>query len=105
MAPEMDVLSIQRMTMADFEVLSRAYELRQIDAMFMASFQAWQTSQAQSTDKKGHPIHRKFKSLFDYEDSVKRVQGGYSTDKTIMDKTGTALAARANQREVSRRHE
>lgn len=98
MAPEMDILAIQRMTMADFEVMARAYELRQVDEMFMASYQAWQISQAQASDKKGHPIHKKFRSLFDYEDTLRKVKKGDAPEKTIKNRTALELAAKANRK-------
>lgn len=98
MAPEMDILAIQRMTMADFEVMVKAYKLRQVDEMFMASYQAWQISQAQASDKKGHPIHKKFRSLFDYEDILRKVKKGDAPEKTIKNRTARELAAKANRK-------
>lgn len=98
MAPEMDILAIQRMTMADFEVMVKAYKLRQVDEMFMASYQAWQISQAQASDKKGHAIHKKFRSLFDYEDTLRKVKEGDAPEKTIKNRTARELAAKANRK-------
>lgn len=94
----MDILSIRRMTMADFEVMAKAYELRQVDEMFMASYQAWQISQAQASDKKGYPIHKKFRSLFDYEDTLRKVKKGDAPENTIKNRTARELAAKANRK-------
>ena len=93
------------MTMADFEVLTKAHEYRQVDQMFLASFKAWQTSQAQATDRKGKPVHRKFSSLFDYEESLRRVRNGDRPERVIQDKTSAALVARANRKAGETRDE
>ncbi|WP_138158778.1 hypothetical protein [Peptoniphilus catoniae] len=70
----MSIDEIKATTLADFEVMLKAYSLNQIDKRYIASFIAWQSALARSNDKKGKPVYRKFKDLFDYEKELKQVE-------------------------------
>lgn len=101
MYPAMSMLEVRRTTIADFEVMKQAYALSQVDRILMATIQAWQSGQVQATDKKGKPIYRKMKQLFDYEREVERVRAGARPESGMKNRTGLELAAKAN-REVKR---
>lgn len=101
MYPAMSMLEVRRTTIADFEVMKQAYALSQVDRILMATIQAWQSGQVQATDKKGRPIYRKMKQLFDYERELERVRAGARPESGMKNRTGLELAAKAN-REVKR---
>ena len=67
MYPQMSMDEIKATTLADFEVMLKAYNYNLVDKKYIASLTAWQTALAKSTDKKGKPVYRKFKDLFNYE--------------------------------------
>ena len=64
--PSMTILEAKRTTLADFVVIQQAWNMRQVDERFMASYVAWQTRIAQGFDKKN-----RFKDLFDYDKELK----------------------------------
>lgn len=101
MYPAMSILEIQRTTLADFEVLRQAHALAQVDAILLATVQAWQIGQVQATDKKGKPVYRKMQQLFDYDKQIERVRAGARPESGVKNRTGLELAAKAN-REVRR---
>lgn len=93
----MSMREIQSTTLADLEVMRKAYELRMVDAEYMASFTAWQMAVAQGTDKNGKPIHRDFKSLFDYKKIVEIAKGNRKENALEIDRQVLELVASANK--------
>lgn len=73
--PNMTVLEAQRVTLAEFEVMSEAHMLRKIDEQFVIYSQAWAIVQAQATDKHGKPVYKNFNKFFDYEKMLKQAKG------------------------------
>ena len=71
----MTVLEAQRVTLAEFEVMSEAHMLRRIDEQFDIHSQAWAIAQAQATDKQGKPVYKKFNKFFNYEEMLKKAKG------------------------------
>lgn len=70
----MTIEEIKATTLADFEVMLKAYSFNQVDKRYIASLIAWQSALAKSNDKKGKPVYRKFKDLFDYEKELKQIE-------------------------------
>ncbi|MDL2310485.1 hypothetical protein LJC13_00735 [Peptostreptococcaceae bacterium OttesenSCG-928-C18] len=71
----MTVLEAQRVTLAEFEVMTEAHMLRRVDKQFDIHLQAWTNAQAQATDKKGRAYFKTFDKFFDYEKMLKKVKG------------------------------
>lgn len=68
------MLECKRTTLADFYILKEAWTRRNLDKRFLASYTAWQTAIAQSTDKNGKPVVKKFEDLFSYEKELKALE-------------------------------
>ena len=67
------MLEIKRTTLADYEVLTQAYQLHRIDEEFKLHLLAWQTVQAGASDKSGKPVYRKFSKFYDYENKINEI--------------------------------
>lgn len=74
MYPQMSIEEIKATTLADFEVMLKAYSFNQVDKRYIASLIAWQSALARTNDKKGKPVYKKFKDLFDYEKELKQIE-------------------------------
>lgn len=61
------------MTIAEIEVIQKAEELRKLDERFNISMLAWRNAQAQSTDKRGESVYKKFDSFFNYEEEYEKI--------------------------------
>lgn len=96
MYPQMSMLEVKRMTLADFEVLQEAYALSQVDKRFLASYEAWQSAQVQASDKKGKAVVRKFKQLFDYQKEISEIRSSTVSKYDSANKEAARLAALAN---------
>lgn len=70
----MTIEEIKATTLADFEVMLKAYSFNQVDKRYIASLIAWQSALARTNDKKGKPVYKKFKDLFDYEKELKQIE-------------------------------
>ena len=70
----MSMLDIKRTTIADYEVMVKAYKLHSIDEEHRLHILAWQIVQAGASDKKGKPIYSNFKKFYDYEKRIKEVE-------------------------------
>ena len=75
MYPDMSILDIQRTTIADYEVLIEAYQLRKLDEELSIHLLAWQTVQEGASNKQGKPVYSKFSKFFDYEKRQKEIKG------------------------------
>lgn len=96
MCPQMPMLEVKRMTLADFEVMQEARALRQVDECFLASYEAWQSAQVQASDKKGKAVVRKFKQLFDYKKEISEIRSSTVSEYDPAKKEAARLAALAN---------
>ena len=56
---------IDNLTLAEYEMYDTASAFRQFDNETLLAKQAWYTIQAQSTDKHGKPIYKKFSDFYD----------------------------------------
>ena len=71
----MSILEVKNTTIADYEVLTEAYQLRKLDEELNIHLLAWQTVQAGASDKRGKPVYSKFSKFFDYEQRQKEIKG------------------------------
>lgn len=71
----MSILEVKNTTIADYEVLTEAYQLRKLDEELSIHLLAWQTVQAGASDKRGKPVYSKFSKFFDYEKRYKETIG------------------------------
>lgn len=74
MYPNMSMLDIKRTTIADYEVMTQAYKLRNVDEELRIHVLAWQIVQAGASDKKGKPIYSNFKRFYDYDKKIKEIE-------------------------------
>ena len=63
---------IDRLTIPEYQMLIKAYELAEVDRANVRHQQAWLTVSAGATKKDGRPVYKKFKDFFDYEAELKR---------------------------------
>lgn len=72
----MTVLEAQRVTLAEFEVMSEAHMLRQVDRQLDIHMQAWANADVNQADKNGKAKYKYFKQFFNYEEKLKEITGG-----------------------------
>ena len=65
---------IDRLTIPEYELMIKAYELKEVDKANERHQLAWLTVSAGATKKDGRPVYRKYKDFFDYEKEVKRLE-------------------------------
>lgn len=97
--PDFSVLEAQRTTLADFEVMRMAYQYRQLDQEYMASFIAWQIARILETDKKGKPKIKRFEKLYDLKKEEREVRNPSLKSVKAIDKEAMRLAAFANKKQ------
>ncbi|WP_460057105.1 hypothetical protein [Pseudolactococcus yaeyamensis] len=64
------------MTIADYELLIKAHELKNVDKMFHIHLQAFLNRNVKAEKKVGKatkPVYDKFKKFFDYEKELDRI--------------------------------
>lgn len=64
---------IDRLTIPEYQMLCKAYELKMVDSANERHQQAWLTVSAGATKKDGRPVYKKFKDFFNYEAELKKV--------------------------------
>lgn len=64
---------IDRLTIPEYQILIKAYELAEVDRANVRHQQAWLTVSAGATRKDGRPVYKKFKDFFDYDAELKKV--------------------------------
>lgn len=94
MCPNMSILEIENTTLAELEVIRKAYELQRLDNEYFATLMAWQNAIVKSTSKNGKPKYQKFNQIFDYEKKYKEIM---NLNKKV-DKKMLQLLCRANNR-------
>ena len=68
-----DFLTINRMTIPEFELRMKAAELKQLDRIHELHILAWAINQARATKRNGRPVFRTFRSFFDFEKQEKKI--------------------------------
>lgn len=73
-----DLLTIERMTLAEYELRLTAYQLKRLDQQELIHQQAWANWQVQATEQRGKksvPVFNSFKKFFDKEKYEKEILG------------------------------
>lgn len=83
------------MTIAQYEIMIEALDLRQVDENFQAHRQAFLnfSVQAEKTIGKGRtrPVYRKFRQFFDYDSALSEVENRRSKNKSRFTGIGKLL--------------
>lgn len=69
-----DLNEIDRLTIPDYELRMKAYQLKQLDRQYEIHLQAWATVMAGQT-RKGKPVFRSFDKFFDYRKAEEKILG------------------------------
>lgn len=72
---------IDRLTIPEYELMIKAYELKEIDKANERHQLAWLTVSAGATKKDGKPVYKKFKDFFNYDAELKRLERPKPTNK------------------------
>lgn len=67
-----DFNEIDRLTIPDYDLRMKAYQLKQLDRQYEIHMQAWATVMAGQT-KKGKPVFRTFDKFFDYQKAEEKI--------------------------------
>ena len=81
-----DFHAINCMTLFEYEIRLKAYELKQVDKDYDIHLQAWSNWNVQAmkeSGKKRVPVFKTFKQFFDYEKRIKDVLGKQSEPQGI----------------------
>lgn len=73
-----DFLEIDRMTISEYQLRQKAYQLRQLDQEYFLHLAAWKNYEVQAQAKKGKkqvPVYPTFQSFFDYEKLQEKIVG------------------------------
>jgi len=69
---------VNDVTLNEYQLLMKAYALKQVDKQYEMHMQAWVNQQAKATKQKGKktvPYFKDFKQFFDYEAQVEQIMG------------------------------
>lgn len=80
-----------KLTVHDFFIYQRAFELKRLDDLYMVAQQAWLNQAAKATKKNGRPVYKKFSDFFDYETEFYRIMKG---ERVPMSQQKISLAER-----------
>ncbi|MFD1900450.1 hypothetical protein [Enterococcus termitis] len=69
-----DFNEIDRLTIPEYELRIKAYQLKSLDMQYNIHLQAWATVMAGQT-RKGKPVYRTFDKFFNYQKAEKRILG------------------------------
>lgn len=71
------------MTLKEYNLLMRGYNIRQVDKNMELHLQAWLNVQAGATKKRGkkqEPVYKTFKSFYDYETELAKAKGEHESE-------------------------
>ncbi|MBO0482007.1 hypothetical protein JZO71_06730 [Enterococcus sp. MSG2901] len=66
------------MTISEYQLRQKAYQLRQLDQEYFLHLSAWKNYEVQAQSKKGKkqvPVYPTFQSFFDYEKLQEKIVG------------------------------
>ena len=72
---------IDRLTIPEYQLMCKAYELAEVDRANERHQLAWLTVSAGATKKDGRPVYKKFKNFFDYEAELRKLERPKPTNK------------------------
>lgn len=68
---------VDRLELPEYELMMKAASLRRVDEEYRTHEQAYLNVAARATKgKKGRPVYKTFKSFFDYEKAIEKIQNG-----------------------------
>lgn len=68
---------VDRLELPEYQLMMKAASLRRVDEEYRTHEQAYLTVAAKATKgKRGKQVYKTFKSFFDYEAAIKKVQNG-----------------------------
>lgn len=73
---------IDRMTIPEYQLRMKAYQLKRVDHMYDIHMQAWANNMASQRRKNGRPVYRRFEQFFDYKRAVKLALGEIKQSST-----------------------
>lgn len=65
---------IDRLTIPEYELRIKAYQLKRLDEQYNIHLQAWATVMAGQT-RKGKPVYRTFEKFFNYQKAEENILG------------------------------
>lgn len=68
---------VDALSMAEYEILMKAYKLKQIDKLYYIHRTAYENQRAKATKKQGKnfvSVYKSFKDFFDYEKELKEAE-------------------------------
>ena len=80
----MSLREIEDIKPKDIEVLTKSYNKRRADEMFMISYCAWQNRAVNASDKNGKYLVREFKDLFDYDEMLGKTKKKNNVNKQAL---------------------
>ncbi|MBO0439194.1 hypothetical protein [Candidatus Enterococcus ikei] len=69
-----DLNEIDRLTIPEYELQIKAYQLRSLDQQYNIHLQAWVNMMAGQT-RKGKPVYRTFEKFFNYQKAEEKILG------------------------------
>lgn len=69
-----DLNEIDRLTIPEYELQIKAYQLRSLDQQYNIHLQAWVNVMAGQT-RKGKPLYRTFDKFFNYQKAEEKILG------------------------------
>lgn len=84
--PNMTIKDAERTTLADFEVMLKAHQLRFVDKQLELHLSAWLNQQIKGTTRDGKPIYSNFQKFFNYEKLIREAGFENNTMQNRVDK-------------------
>lgn len=69
-----DLNEIDRLTIPEYDLRIKAYQLKNLDQQYFIHLQAWTTMMAGQT-RKGKPVYRTFEKFFNYQKIEEQILG------------------------------
>lgn len=90
---------IKQLTLAEFELLQEAHELKNLDDMLGIHQRAWANQVAKATDKKGKSLYSDFKQFYgnEYEKAEKSILKEYQNGPSVESREKADFEARKRQ--------
>lgn len=93
-----DFLAIARMTLKEYQLRMKAFQLKQLDKEFEIHQLAWQMNQAGAQGKNGKPYYKRFKDFFDYEEQERKILGTREQDSVLKNTDFSNLLKKSNKK-------
>lgn len=91
---------IEILTLEEYRLRMKAYQLRRVDKEYEMHLQAWLNHAVTATKKQGEkyvPVFKEFKDFFDYEKRIKEIEGKRTLQLSPRQRKLAEVAARVNE--------